>query len=441
MSQIEFRMPIKNPTEAIIEEFRHKMQTLSQLAISQLRHAKENQSRDLKDLASQFMDVTQGNRGDQNVYQRAISTNTIVDLAHKIVSLKASDHADMLAEIMFISVFSAFDAYLNRLLRNFYTNNTHLLRNFESRQIAVNELVSRSKEDILESLIDSEIESLLRESYIKQFEKLKDHFGVSTLNKFKNWPRFVECSQRRNLVTHCDGIVSKQYISNCASAGVTPEKGVIIGKKLPISIDYLLESIEIVLEVGLKLGQVLWRSCSADELSAADTHLGNLIFELLKVEQWSLALRMGELGLDLAKLGNHNTRDDRAVKVILINHAQAAKWSGDNATAMKILKAIDWSGSAHEFRIAVACLRSDWDTAASLMKQVGSNSEFLPIHGYISWPVFREFRTNPKFLDAFRSIFGVEFAAEVKKATPTPQQLTEISDYASGSNPEVDTYD
>lgn len=159
-----------------------------------------------------------------------------------------------------------------------------------------------------------------------------------------------------------------------------------------------------------------------------------------------------ESGQECSERTYKTLRKERTLKIILINHAQAAKWSGDNQTAMRIVTGTDWSGSAPEFRIAVACLKEDWDDATDLMRQVGKNSKYLPIHAYDGWPIFRQFRKTPQFLSTFLGVFGVEFADEARRAgaeavkpsipTDPPEKLTappdKETDHASGPDKEID---
>lgn len=49
---------------------------------------------------------------------------------------------------------------------------------------------------------------------MEQFEVLQKRLELK-LTEFPHWRRFVEAAQRRNLLTHCDGIVSEQYLSVC----------------------------------------------------------------------------------------------------------------------------------------------------------------------------------------------------------------------------------
>ena len=157
-----------------------------------------------------------------------------------------------------------------------------------------------------------------------------------------------------SLSRRCNAIVTRQYLNNCKNQGVKFDVAPTLGQRLSVSPESLFQSIAIVTEAGLKLGQVRWRASCSTSVVAPDRHLGQLIFELLQREDWTLARRMGEFGAECAKRTHSPPRNERAMKVILINHAQAAKWSNDNAGAMRLLASFDWTGSAPEFRLAIA---------------------------------------------------------------------------------------
>ena len=72
-----------------------------------------------------------------------------------------------------------------------------------------------SIEKIKSQFIEKEVESIRRESYIEQFNILENRFEIKTLKKFEEWSLFVEMAQRRNIMTHNDGVVSDQYLDIC----------------------------------------------------------------------------------------------------------------------------------------------------------------------------------------------------------------------------------
>ena len=400
----------------VIGSFHVRMRLLEAFAETQLAHANKNQQEKIIELVKGIGDAAAelGSK-EKDAYKVAKAVDSLGDSTSALKILASFSHGDILAQIIFVSIFSSFDAFLNKLLRTLYSQ-TRIILELSSKQVLFGDVFNLTRDAIIDATINSEIDSLLRDNYSKIFDVLATRFNAGTLKDFKNWQLFVESSQRRHLITHCDGIVNKQYIDNCKSAGVRLGDEVVIGHKLGVSKDYLVETIKIVTETGLKLGQVLWRTSDDQCVDGADAHLGQLLFELLKREEWIIALRMGEFSHEVSKRNHKRPRKELSVKIILINYAQAAKWSGDRDGAMRIVNNFDWSGSAVEFRMAVACLKEEWDNAAKLMAEVGNQSELCPIHGYIGWPIFREFRKTNQFTLAFKSIFGVEYIDEAKKA-------------------------
>lgn len=403
-------------TAGVIDAFHLKMVSVSSLATSQLPHAQENQQRERKALHHELADVINQLENSKNVRDQAHALNAIQDITRKSRILSIS-HEEMLSRIIFIFIFSVFDAYLKDLLRELYSRSPKLLLGLEHRQLTLKDILQCSQNEIITSVIEIHLDGLLRESYPEVFKRLATDFKLTTLTKFDSWKRFIEHSQRRNLLTHCDGIVNSEYLKKCGDAGCLIPSDVVVGFKLDVSYEYLKEAINVVTEVGLKIGQVLWRaSCGGVSIWSADCHLGNLMFECLKLENWSLTLRLGELGRELeAREKELPFREEKILRIITLNHAQAAKWSGDANSSRKLLDSVDWSGSINEFQLAVAVLREEYDEAAALMRKIGRESDLCPIHGYTGWPIFREFRVTPQFSAAFESIYGVAFEVEVRR--------------------------
>jgi len=186
--------------------------------------------------------------------------------------------------------------------------------------------------------------------------------------------------------------------------------GVQAGQVLEVTEQYLYGAIEVVAETGMKVGQTLWRGLRPSSLRAADTHFGhNILFRLLQREQFSLALKMGELECKIAKRNYSTPRNERSTKIILVNYAQAAKWLGDNARAAEIVNSADWSASSLDFSLAIKCLEGNWSSAAKIMQELGDASELIKIDSYYVWPIFREFRETSEFLQMFKTVFGKEF--------------------------------
>src|SRR3954451_7210205 len=182
----------------------------------------------------------------------ARAINAYLDASTELESLVAFPHEEMLTQAIFVLIFSGLDEYLGRLLRAMFAIKPQLLNALDARDaseserlesppaaartVSLTDVLEKSKEEILKSVIDRVIESLIRKSYIESFDKLGSRFDT-TLKDFANWPRFVECSQRRNVITHCGGIVTSQYMGICRAENVNLS-GVEENQKLAVAEPY-----------------------------------------------------------------------------------------------------------------------------------------------------------------------------------------------------------
>jgi hypothetical protein len=318
---------------------------------------------------------------------------------------------DLLARSIFVSLFSALDAFTGDLLKAVYTARPETLHSIE-RSIQFKDVVTMtSPEELRGYILDTEIEQLRRDSYVEQFRQIEKRFGIATLREFAAWAEFVEKAQRRNLVVHGDGRVSRQYLQVCKSEGYVFDPEPKLGETLGVSDEYLDRSIDLLFEVGVKLGQTLWRVVLPDDLEAAESDVIERELDLLHGERWSLAKTIGEFAFKQRKFSSERTR-----LVTLINFAQALKWQGERDAARAVLEKQDWSSATADFDLAVAVLSDRFDDAAELMKRAVTG-EKIEREEFHAWPLFREFRKSKQFLKTYRSIFGRDFAdAERERA-------------------------
>ncbi|MEX2553628.1 MAG: hypothetical protein WD627_11590, partial [Actinomycetota bacterium] len=225
-----------------------------------------------------------------------------------------------------------------------------------------------------------------RKSYIEQFKRLENRFGIQ-LRKFGRWKHFVESGQRRNLVAHCNSVVTEQYLSQCKAEGINIPDDVQVGDITKIGPAYLFAATFLVFEVGVKLAQTLWRKALPDELATADRHLNNTIFDLLWDEEWIAAERLGEYARQLP-----NMQRDADRRIAAINHAIALRQLNKNEDALSVLADFDWGETVSaEFRLAERILAEDYESAERLFRMVGGDGEFFDEHAYHSWPLFIDF--------------------------------------------------
>src|SRR5690606_1659122 len=175
-----------------------------------------------------------------------------------------------------VSFVSQYDAYLGGLIRSMFQAKPELLNNSE-KNILFSELIKfKSLEEAREYLIEKEVESVLRESHLKHFKWLEAKLNIPLRKDLPSFSDFIEITERRNLFVHCNGIISRQYIDVCKENDVKNIDKVKIGQQLIASPEYFYKCYMVMFEIGVKLGQVIWRKLQPDKLEDADAHLNNV---------------------------------------------------------------------------------------------------------------------------------------------------------------------
>ena len=346
----------------------------------------------------------------EDAIERVHGMKEMLEAMRKIKRINYSRIPQVIETSLFLSLFSAFDTYTGELMTAIYERKPELFGKLNRQVELVDVLNAHSIEDLKRSILEEVIESFRRKSYVEQFEELEKTFGLN-LKAFSRWPDFVECTQRRNLMTHCGGIVSEQYHKICKEEGC-PEKDIPpIGSKLELEPKYFLSACELMIEVGLKLGQTLWRKILPDELAAADNHLHDTQYEALYSHNWNRAKVFGEFAVKQRDFSN-----ELAKRLSIINYCIALKFLGDEENTQKELHKVDWTASINDFRLAEAVLQNRFEDAASLMILIGKSSVYVSEFGYHSWPLLCTFREKPEFMVAYERVYGHPFVAELKRA-------------------------
>lgn len=325
---------------------------------------------------------------------------------HAILNRAFTDFAifsGSLPNMALVSVVSLFDAFLSRTLRNVYKAKPEIL-NSCTRQITFTELVNfGSVEAAREYIIDKEIETLLRDSHVAQFEWLAKRLDV-TLTNLPAWKDFVELTERRNLLVHADGKASAHYIEACKKHGIKLDSAITTGTKLYVPQDYYENACDCVAEIGLKLNQVIWRKLIPAELEDAEASFIEISYDLLLQHDYKLAERI----LTISKEKAFKKVNAESGFYMTINLGIALKGQDKNSELNKLLKSIDFSALSTKFKLANLILQDQHAAAAELMIRIGKGEEITESN-YREWPLFRWFRKTNEFKEAYLSIFDKEF--------------------------------
>lgn len=336
----------------------------------------------------------------------------IVDAGHQSERIYRSRLPSVVERSLFVNLYSEYDFFFGVILRELYRRRPDLLAAL-SKQISFDELIKfESIESIKNSVLEAEIDSIRREGYVEQFSILHKKFGLP-LTKFQEWPDFVESAQRRNLLVHCGGHVSEQYLQVCDAAGYKFEVRPKVGDCLTIGQPYFEKSAGLVARVGFMLVHTLWRKVLPTECERANDDLNDQIYRLLCAKRWRTAAELGTFSLSDPML---NGATDMQKRIRLVNTAIALKNQKRIDEMNKLLSSVDWSASVRDFRFAVCILKDQLEDAVSVMKQIGKRGELVHEIAYHQWPLFNSFREHPAFHKAYEELFGYPFYLRAEKS-------------------------
>jgi hypothetical protein len=323
-----------------------------------------------------------------------------------------------------VSLISSYDAFLGKLVSSLFQAKPEMLKSSE-RTLTYSQLSDfASIAEARDHLLEKEVETLLRKSHAEQFDWLESKFAIKLRVDLAVWPTFMEVTERRNLFVHSDGIVSSQYLKVCQEHGCGIDFEAEPGEQLEVSPDYFRSAYEAVFEIGVKLGQVLWRKLKSSDIKAADEKLSTVCYDLLTERKHRLAQKL----LDFACSAPMKHSDEKYRLIFLVNRAQAYKWDGNSEKALEIIAGQDWSATEAAFQLAAAVLRDQHDVAIGLMEAIGASGNPSKT-AYKTWPLFREIRKTKEFTDMFEKIFGEPFErTPVEKTLALPERNSDEDD-------------
>lgn len=316
-----------------------------------------------------------------------------------------------------VSLVSLYDAYLGNIIKAIYRTTPEQLKDC-NREFSINEILSfESIEEAKERAIEKEAETVIRSSHGEQLEWLKRKLKCS-FKDFKSYNDFIEITERRNLFVHTNGVVSRQYLTVCEENGVKGIESIKVGSRLPADPDYVLKCYNILFEVGVTLGMVVWRRLKKSD-EQADYYLNNICYDLIKQERYELAKIMLNFATETIK----NVATEEIRRMYIINKALSYYLSGDKMTCVTILDKEDWTATAPKFQLAISVLKEDYEVARTHMEAAKSDVNNI---AYCEWPLFKKFRESEIFKSEYLKIFGENFQIkEIHK-----ENVDEILQYA-----------
>jgi hypothetical protein len=329
----------------------------------------------------------------------------------------------IIPESLFVSLISQFDAFVTRLLRAVYEITPDVLNGSE-RNLTFSQLVDMTSiENARDYIIDKEIDTVLRKSHSEQFDYLEKLLSIKLREKLPIWQIFIEITERRNLLVHCDGVISNQYLKNCKenNCDIGSSK---VGDRLGVPAKYFRDAYECLYEISVKLTHTLWRKLLKPDLQQADRELNTICFDLISANAFYLADILLTFSCEQKQHFNDSLKN-----VFIINGALSKYLQNKKEEAKTILNRKDWSASSEDFKLAYEVLTDNYESAYAIMRKIGNNGD-VDQFDYKQWPLFCKIRKEQGFLDVFKEIFNEEYTVLETPKRPIQELISkEIKKY------------
>lgn len=303
-----------------------------------------------------------------------------------------------------IGMVSKYDGFLSALTRQLFVDKPEIL-NGSDKDVKVSDIMnSTNLDELKEVIVEKEIESLLRKSHTEQLKTLENKLGME-IKPHKLLPDFVEIMERRNLFVHCNGVVSRQYLSECKKYGYQVPEELKVGDLLEADHDYVINAYEVLFQVGIMLGFVLWYKLRPDEGEQLIDTLSDVAYELINDEEYNMALGV----IDFALLNRSWGKEINYAQqlVFRVNKALAFHLRDLQDECVKIADSMDVTAANPKYHLAVAVLKKEYDHAYAIMKVIGDDRQMRV--NYKTWPLFNIIRKEQGFLDTFKEIYKEEY--------------------------------
>ncbi len=311
-----------------------------------------------------------------------------------------------------VGLVSRFDEYIAALLTCAYRQNPERSTSSD-KSLTYDELLTLdSLDNVVDLFIHKEIDNLLRESHETQLKTIESEFKTGIVEKFTEYPAFLEIMERRNLLVHAGGVISKYYINRCKKIGYISDSSPKEGEVLEVTEDYFMASALCLTELAVRLGFALAFRIFPDKAkNIHEYYLSDIGFPILTDEQWELSLRLFNFALSWP---DKFIPEDSWVRYYSLNAAVALNNLNRHDEAIALIDKYDWSTQGPLFLLPISVLRHSWKKAEHIMSDLGKDEPFDE-DNYRTWPIFKEFRETQEFRRAYKKVYGKRFVTRLSK--------------------------
>ncbi|WP_147103655.1 hypothetical protein [Tateyamaria sp. syn59] len=271
----------------------------------------------------------------------------------------------------------------------------------ETETISMSEIARHSSfEDLKRSVIDQKIDQLLQQkNHVEQLEWIEKKFGVNLTSDKAIISQFNEVCQRRHLIIHNGAVVNQRYLDSCGILGHKIDDLEPIGAELRVSAKYLRRATARLFLVGYFTAHILMQKVSPSIVPVSFSNIIENSHGFLTAGLTKMARRVCEFALasnaDRPRVTDATLTINLALSFYLQSNGTGAKDPGVESS----LNRYDWSDTSPLYRLALACLREDYENLSALT-EAAKNEGLTKVEAQ-TWIIFLNVRDRQDFSKHF----------------------------------------
>lgn len=251
-------------------------------------------------------------------------------------------------------------------------------------------------DDATDVLIARRVSSLMYGSLDDWGKWFQSRAKVSFEDLAIDWEKVREAFQRRHVIIHNGGLVSRQYLANVQGA----DSGLKVGDRLTVDDEYLSAAIDQIDALGTAVAGQAWGAWVKDERDASAGEILRRSYELMLEERWEAVEK-------LTSMASFLKSSAAIVEPLRCNHWYSRLERHGAKSIQKDVEAWDTSALAGRFQLVQTVLLEDFDRAAKMVPGLIASKQ-LQVGELYEWPILSRLRASNVFGDLEAQLPGTK---------------------------------
>lgn len=306
--------------------------------------------------------------------------------------IPSANQQNLLHRSIITGIVGQFEVLLADVAHQFYRRAPRAIE-ADEKVLSVSELKQFTAiDEAVDYVVSRKIDDLLRGSASDWQQFFVKRLKVDLAKAAPEWPRFLEYIQRRHIIVHAGGRLSRRYLDNVDPALQQEYFGVPeLGRRAELSAQYCTECLDAFDAVGSRFVAECWLKLHPDQRNEVETFLDDAIYTAMLNGSWETVLQLSGWAM------GHEAISASMQLASRMNYWLASKRVGNWGEVVDDVEGFDCSTLRPQYVLARASLVGDFDTFFQTID--ANDGAGLDKRAWLEWPIFDEMRADPRYSD------------------------------------------